>query len=142
MELFIIQRIYVHLIDGTDVWVLVNVKPIQDARFEILENKEYNEIGKDELFEFFPGDIVEVEENVLSDGTKRQIAKKLISKGKWPDRKFSEFKYKAALKQLNIDKPTALIFREEIERIKTEYSKGQTFYPTIIETANKLNNLF
>jgi hypothetical protein len=136
-----IQRIYIHLIDGTDVWVLINARQIQEAQFEILENNEYNESDTNELFEFFPGDVVELGEAILSDGTKRQVAKKLISKGQWPDRKFNEFKYKAALKQLNIDQQTALSFREEIERVKTEYSTGQIFYPTIIETVNKLNSL-
>lgn len=136
-----IQKIYIHLIDGTDVWVLINAKQIQDTQFEIIENKIYNELNPDELVEFFPGDVVELGEHILSDGTKTQIAKKLISKGQWPDRKFNEFKYKAALKQLKIDTHTAQNFREEIERVKKQYSTGQIFYPTIIETINKLENL-
>jgi len=136
-----IQKVYVHLIDGTDVWVPINVKHIQNGQFEIIENKEYNEIGSDELFEFFPGDVVELDDHILSDGTKKQIAKTLISKGKWPDRKFNEFKYKATLKQLNIDQQTAQLFRVEIKRVKAEYSAGQIFYPTIIETVNKLDRL-
>src|SRR5688572_9240136 len=98
-----IQRIYIHLIDGTDVWVLINARQIQDAQFEIIEDNEYYELDTNELFEFFPGDVVELEEAILSDGTKRKVAKKLISKGQWPDRKFNEFKYKAGLKQLSID---------------------------------------
>jgi hypothetical protein len=136
-----IQKIYVHLIDGTDVWVPINVKQIQGNQFEILENKIYSETDTDELFEFFPGDVVESEEHTFQDGTKGQTAKKLISKGTWPERKFNEFMYKAALKQLNIDKQTAHLFREEIERVKTEYSAGQIFYPTIVETVNKLDDL-
>jgi hypothetical protein len=136
-----IQKIYIHLIDGTDVWVLINARYIQDAQFEIIENNEYNALDTKGLFEFYPGDIVELDEHVLSDGTKRQVAKKLISKGQWPDRKFYEFKYKATLKRLNIDKQTAQFFRVEIERVKMEHSTGQIFYPTIIETVNKLDNL-
>ena len=136
-----IQRIFVHLIDGTDVWVPINARKNQKDQFEIIGNKEYDEIGTHELFEFFPGDIVELEEQILIDGTKRQVAKKLISKGEWPDRKFSEFKYKAALKQLSIDMQTAQIFQREIERVKSEYAAGQIFYPTIIETVSKLDSL-
>ena len=136
-----IQKIYVHLVDGTDVWVPLNVKHIREAHFEIIENKEYTERDSNELFQFFPGDVVEPEEQILQDGVPRQVAKKLVSKGTWPDRKFSEFKYKAALKQLDIDKQTAEFFREEIERVKKEKSEGQVFYPTIIETVNKLEEL-
>ena len=136
-----IQKISIHLIDGTDVWVPINVRQSREAQFEIIESKEYNGRDTHELFEFFPGDVVELEEQSLWDGTKRQIAKKLISKGNWPDRKFNEFKYKAALKQLSIDMQTAQIFQREIERVKSEYAAGQIFYPTIIETVNKLDSL-
>ncbi len=136
-----IQKIYIHLIDGTDVWVLMNAKHIQDAQFEIIENNEYNELDTKGVYEFYPGDVVELEESVTSDGCKKQVARKLISKGQWPNRKFYEFNYKATLKQLNIDKQTALFFREEIERVKMEYSNGKIFYPTLIETVNKLDEL-
>jgi|SRR6478735_1641845 len=135
-----IQKIYVHLIDGTDVWVLLNARQTQANQFEILENGEYDKVESNELFEFFPGDVVELEERVLSDGSNKQVATRLISKGQWPDRKFNEFKYKAALSKLRIDKPTAEFFYEEIERVKKEFSAGQTFYPTIIETVNKLDD--
>lgn len=136
-----IQRIYIHLIDGTDVWVLVNAKQIQVNQFEISEDSEYGKVDSNELFEFFPGDVVELEERVLSDSSKRQVATRLISKGQWPDRKFNEFKYKAALNRLSIDKQTALFYQDEIERVKREFSDGKTFYPTIIEQVNKLGVL-
>jgi len=136
-----LQKIYIHLIDGTDVWVLINARQIREGQFEIANNHEYNEAGNHELFQFFPGDVVELDEHVLPDGTKRKVAKKLVSQGQWPDRKFHEFKYKATLKQLSIDKQTADFFREEIDRIKTAYSNGEIFYPTVIETLSKLDNL-
>ncbi|HEY5825600.1 MAG TPA: hypothetical protein VIT44_14595 [Cyclobacteriaceae bacterium] len=135
------QKIYIHLVDGTDVWVAIDARPIQDSQFEIIEDDEYSNRATNELFEFFPGDIVEIEEQVLLDGIKRQVAKKLISKGQWTDRKFKEFKYKAGLKKLPIDKQTAELFRKEIERVKKEYSSGQIFYPTIMETVSKLESL-
>src|SRR6187402_2740138 len=115
-----LQKIYIHLVDGTDVWVLINAKLIQDAQFEIIETDEYKELDAKGLFEFYPGDVVELGDHILTDGTKRQVAKKLISKGKWPDRKYYEFNYKATLNQLTIDKQTAQIFHNEIERIKKE----------------------
>lgn len=136
-----IQQIYIHLIDGTDVWVPVNARWIRDAQFEILDNNTYHEVNSTELFEFFPGDIIETEERALFDGIKGPVAAKLIVTGPWPDRKFNEFKYKASLKKLNIDKQTAQTFRTEIERVKKEVSAGQIFYPTIIETTNQLDIL-
>jgi len=129
------------LIDGTEVWVPIDAKLVQDDQFEIIENADFNNLDINELYEFFPGDIVESEQHIFMDGSKGQIAKKLISKGQWPDRKFYEFKFKATNGQLNIDKTTIQNYHDEIERIKKEYSAGQFFYPAIIETIDKLDNL-
>lgn len=133
------HSIYIHLIDGTDVWVLIQAKHVQNNQFEIIETNEYTVSATKGLFQFFPGDVVELDEHVLSDGSKRHVAKKLVSKGQWPDRKFNEFKYKAMLKQVSIDKEAVKEFEVEIKRIKAEYSKGQIFYPTLMETVNKLD---
>jgi hypothetical protein len=136
-----IQKIYIRLFDGTEVWVPIEVKLVHDDQFEIIENAEFNNLDINELYEFFPGDIVESEQHIFMDWTKGQIAKKLISKGQWPDRKFHEFKFKATYGQLNIDKTTIQNYHDEIERIKKEHLAGQFFYPAIIETIDKLNNL-
>ncbi len=71
---------------------------------------------------------------VFKDGTKRKVAKKLISKGEWTDRYFNDFKFKATLGQLKINTKTAEIYQQEIERVKEDYSAGKIFYPAIIET--------
>ena len=49
-----------------------------------------------------------------------------------------DFRFKATLGLLKIDKKTALIYEKEIERIQKEKSTGQVFYPSIIETVDKL----
>lgn len=134
------RKIHIQLFDGTKVWVPINAKQIQDSRFEIVEDKEYENLNANELFEFFPGDIVELEEHVFGDGTKGQVAKKLISKGKWTDRDFNEFKFKVIAGQIKLDKETAILNREHIERVKKENLEGQFYYPSIIETVNKLES--
>ncbi len=136
-----IRKIYIHLIDGTDSWVPIDAKHIQNDQFEIVDNKKYDDLDASELFEFFPGDIVEIEQHIFTDGTKGQVAKRLISKGEWPDRKFNEFKFMAAIGQLNIDKITAQHYHYEIGRVKQEYSAGQFYYTAIIETIDRLENL-
>lgn len=136
------QKIHIQLIDGTKVWVPINAKQIQDNRFEIIQDKEYENLNANELFEFFPGDIVELDKHVFEDGTKGQVAKKLISKGKWTDRDFNEFKFQVVAGQIKLDKETAVLNQEHIERIKKENKVGQFYYPSIIETVNKLDSFF
>lgn len=136
-----IQKIYIHSIDGTDVWLPVDANNIKDNEYEILENEEYVDPEPNELFEFFPGDIVEIGSKIFKDGTNRQVAKKLINTGNWTDRKFIKFKYLATFGKLSIDLRTAKMYNDEIERIKENEQRGQFYYQAMIETVDKLYSL-
>jgi len=129
------------LIDGTEVWVPIDAKLIHDSQFEIIVNAEFVNSDTNELYEFFPGDVVELENHVFQDGTKGKVAKKLISKGQWTDRDYNEFKFKATFGQLSLDKETANKYHKEIERIKKEKKSGKYFYPSLLDTVEKLDNL-
>ncbi|WP_225000410.1 hypothetical protein [Cesiribacter sp. SM1] len=136
------QAIYVHLIDGTDTWVPVKARIVQDNQYEILENSEFiRDADPNYLFEFYPGDTVETVPHTFKDGKKGNIAKKLIREGKWQNRKYNEFLYKAILGLLNIDIHTADKYRDEIERVKKENSAGQFFYPAVLNTIVKMDSL-
>lgn len=129
------------MIEGTVVWVPIKAKLIQDDQFEIVENVIFDNLDINELYEFFPGDIVELEQFVFEDGTKGKVAKKLISKGQWSDRKYLEFKFKATLGLLSICKSTIEKYKNEIERIKKDSNPGEFFYPSLLETVEKLFKL-
>jgi hypothetical protein len=138
-----VDKIYVQLLDGSTTWVPVEAKKIASRQYEILEGKEYiNFIDPLYLLEFYPGDIVELGLHTFFDKTTGQVAKKLIKEGQWHDRKYSVFKFKATIGQLIIDKKTAGFYQNEIERVKKENLTGQFFYPSLIETVEKLDNLF
>ncbi len=92
------------MIDGTVTWVPVNAKLINNDQFEIIENPELTDIDTNELYEFLPGDIVQLENHVFQNGTSGKVTKKLISKGHWTDRNYMDFKFKATLGLLKIDK--------------------------------------
>ena len=96
------------MIDGKETWVPINAKFINYNQFEILDNPEFADLDTNELFEFFPGDIVEIEPHIFTNGTKGKVAKKLISKGQWSDRNYNEFKFKAKLGIIKIDKKIEL----------------------------------
>lgn len=133
-----IQKIYIRLIDGTETWIPINARLINNDQFEIIENPEFMDLDVNELYEFLPDDIVELENHIFQDGTSEKVAKKLISKGHWTDRNYMDFRFKATLGLLKIDKETAQLYGKEIERVKKEKSTGQVFYPSIIETVDKL----
>lgn len=136
-----VQKIYIRLIDGTECWVPINAKLINNDQFEVIENPEFMDSGTTELFEFFPGDIVQTENHAFQNGTSEKVAKKLISKGHWPDRNYLAFKFKATLGLLKIDKETALLYQHEIEQVSKEKSTRQFFYPSMIETVEKLEKI-
>ncbi len=121
----------------------MNSEKIDESSFKILNDDEYLELSEFplHLFEFWSGDIVEPKLYKLSDGRIDQVASKLVEQGNWPNRKFAEFKFKATIGQLEIKQESANTYREEIERVKTKNLEGQIFYPKILETIEKLEEL-
>jgi len=134
------QKIYIQLIDGTKVWVPINAKKIQDNRFEIGQDKEYENLNANELFEFFPEDIVEIDEHVFEDGTKGQVAKKLISKGKWTDRDFNEFNFQVVAGQIKLDKETAILNHKHIERVKKKIQRDNFIIRQLLKLLTNLTH--
>jgi len=139
------EKLYVQLLDGSTAWVTTKAEKLGENRYKILEEGQYLDFPVNEwplhLFEFWPGDIVESEPHKFSDGQIGLVASKLIKPGQWPERKFAEFMFKATLGQLDINKETSDTFRHEIQRIKTDNVKGEFFYPAILETIKKLEEL-
>ena len=133
-------KLYVRLIDGTDTWVPINARHIKDDRYEILDDIEYHNLDESVVIEFFPGDIVIGDSNIIPDGDFEQ-ARQLIKPGSYPDRNYFEFKFRATLRQLPINKNTADKYRHEIERIKKEKLAGHFFYRGILETVTYLDKL-
>ena len=139
------EKIYVQLFDGSTAWVQIKVDKLDLNKFKILEDGEYVDFPLKEwplhLFQFWPGDIVETAPHKFSDGQIGQVASKLVEPGIWPERKFAEFKFKASVGQLNLNEETASMFRVEINRIKRDNLKGDFFYPELLETVRKLDEL-
>jgi len=133
------NKLYIQLLDGTTIWVPVNVNRIGNNQYMILEDNEYTDYTHPlYLHEFYPGDVVESGIQTQQDGTTIEIAQKLINEGQWTDRKFNVFKFKATLGQLPINKMTADCYQNEINRVKNEYADGQFFYPSLMNTVEKL----
>ncbi|UXE68833.1 MAG: hypothetical protein KA713_09765 [Chryseotalea sp. WA131a] len=133
------EKIYIQLLDGSTSFVPVNATKLSDNQYEILDDKEFTEYV-DFLYvhEFYPSDIVELGQHRFNDGSTGLVAKKLISAGKWPDRKLNEFKFKGVLGEISIDKQSADKYSDEINKIIRQKSAGQFIYPVLLETIDKL----
>jgi hypothetical protein len=102
------RKIYVHLIDGTDVWVPVEAKEIGEDQYEILDNVEYDDLDTSELFEFFPGDIVKLGQRTFSEGKTGAVARDLVKASSRTDRKYWEFMFLATEGRLEINIGTSM----------------------------------
>ena len=136
------EKIYIQLLDGSTAFVPVNATKISDNQYKILDDKEFTDyVDTLYIHEFYPGDIVESGQHKFSDGKTGLVATRLITAGQWPDRKFNEFKFKAVLGQLKIDKQTADRYRDEIKKITEQKSLGQFIYPDLLNAVDKLTAL-
>ncbi len=137
----ITEKIYVRMIDGAMSLVPVLAKEIQNKQYEILDDFEYSVIDDSVLFEFYPGDIVEVDDHDHRDDGYQYDAIKLIQPSNMSDRLYLEFKFRATCNELSIAHETPVKYKHVIERIKTEIASGKFFYRGIRETIEYLDRL-
>ncbi len=136
------EKIYIQLLDGATAFIPIEAMRLSSNQFQIVDNSEFTAyIDPLYIHEFYPGDIVELGLHQFQNGSTGEVALKLIKAGQWPDRKLNEFKFKATLGQLSVDKETANKYRNEIEKIKTSITKGQAYYQGILDVIDSLEKL-
>jgi hypothetical protein len=135
------DKIYVRFIDGTNSWVPINAREKSNNLYELLDDQEYNDLDSTELFEFYPGDIVEVEDSEDLDNEYQYVAKQLVSASRRPDRDYLVFKFYSTFRHLPINELTAKKYTAVIQRIKREKTEGKFFYKGILETVERLDKL-
>ena len=131
------EKILVHVIEGAESWVPIDAQEISTYQYMILNDNEYEDIDIGTFFEFYPGDIVVVED--AFDEEYQFKALKIYSFGSYPDRKYLHFKYKSTLRQIPTTPEKAEEFKDEILRIKHEIAAGQFVYKGIKETIQKMD---
>jgi hypothetical protein len=131
------EKILVHVIEGAESWVPIDAQEISTYKYMILNDSEYEDIDIGTFFEFYPGDIVVVED--AFDEEYQFKALKIYSFGSYPDRKYLHFKYKSTLRQIPTTPEKAEEFKDEILRIKHEIAAGQFVYKGIKETIQKMD---
>ena len=131
------EKILVHFIEGAESWLPIDAQEISTYHYMILNDNEYEDIDIGTFFQFYPGDIVVVED--AFDEEYQFKALKIYSFGSYPDRKYLHFKYKSTLRQIPTTPEKAVEFKDEILRIKHEIAAGQFVYKGIKETIQKMD---
>jgi hypothetical protein len=132
------DKVYVQHIDGATVWVPTNAHKLDDNKYLILADNEFDEKDTSNLCEFIPGDIVALDKNTFQNGITGLVCRQLIKPSNRADKKYFDFLFKAALGQIEINTATLENFNTEIEKIKQQHSTGQYFYPAILTTIDQL----
>ncbi|CAN5439198.1 hypothetical protein BH11BAC1_BH11BAC1_23950 [soil metagenome] len=133
-----IEKIFVHMLDGAECYIPIEAQTNNGEVYEILNDIEYfgnAELGS--LFEFYPGDLVSVNSDNFPPGD-FQYAGPLLAEGRFPNRKYFEFLYKATLNNMGTGKDAYDKYQEEIKQIKLEIKAGKNFYRNIITTVEYL----
>jgi hypothetical protein len=133
------DKVYVQLIDGATTWVPTNAHKLDDNKYLILPDNEFDEDDPVNLCEFIPGDIVALDQQTFQDGTVGLVCRQLIKASNRPDKKYFDFLFKTTLGQLQINATTLDNYKDEIEKIKKQHSLGQYFYPAILTTIDQLD---
>jgi hypothetical protein len=132
------DKVYVQLIDGATAWVPTNAHKLDDNKYLILPDSEFDENDPVNLCEFIPGDIVSLDQQPFQDGTTGLVCRQLIKPSTRPDKKYFELLFKATLGQLEINRSTLDNYKSEIEKIKVQQAAGQFFYPAIMKAIDQL----
>ena len=133
--------IYIEMIDGTTCWVPTKAQLIDGNKFLILDNDYFDEDDTLILPEFIPGDTVGVVEHLFSDKTNGLLAKTLLKSSDNPSKKLFEFLFKATKQTLPIDTETKSVYLQQIQYIKERQLANEFFYPAILDTIKKFDNL-
>ena len=133
--------IHVEMIDGTTCWVPSKAKLVGDNRYLILENEYFDENDTSMLLQFIPGDTVTVVEHVFSENKKGLFAKTLLQSSSSPRKRLFEFLFNATKQTLPIDSETVNTYSQEIHLVKERLLVGESFYPSIVDTIQKLDRV-
>lgn len=125
------DKIYVRFIYGLLEWVPVNAREIKHEVFEILPDDIYNDLDRCELFEFYPGDIVRVEQSECVDDDYQYKAISLISTPDINERLYKEFLFYSVTDQIANYYEATEEYRSVLKRIRQEIIDGLFVYKRI-----------
>lgn len=135
------SKILIHAIDGADVWIPISARRIDTSQYELLMDPEFDETDTGTLFEFIPGDVVELDLHLFKNGKKELIAKKLVVPSKRSDKMYFEFQFGCVQGSLQSSIEVLHQYEQVLQRIEAEMEHGQFFYPHVVKKLKELKSL-
>ena len=123
------EKIIIHVIDGTDMWLVVNAEKVEVDKYLIKDffEEEFDAGDTSMLTQFIPGDLVITELKANENGERFRIAKSLIEPSKHKEKTYFELLYRLVTGNKPKDTLERTIYKDSIERVRTELKDG-TFH--------------
>jgi len=126
------DKIYIHIVDGTDAWVLVDTEQLTDNEFLIKEFADFDPGDTSLVPQFIPGDIV-TRKITERENDKYWTADKLVKASDHGDKVYLEFLHRVLTGDKPKDNNERLKYSEVIVRTRKEINEGKFHYPKIVD---------
>ena len=138
------SKVYVHFIDGVEVFIPVEARLISDDVFQLMPDPEFDYEDDTVLFEFGSQDIVKTKEKQLENGVLGRVAFKLVKAGD------TRNLYKRLLTQIVLQAPNPQVIlegidRSEIKSLLQKIEEAPFMYPSakdwFVENKDKIQSM-
>lgn len=136
------EKIIIHVIDGSDMWLVVNAEQIEGDKYLIRDffEEEFDADDTSILPQFIPGDLVITELKQNENGKQFRIAKTLIGPSKHEEKTYFELLYKLVMGNRPKDKLERTNYKDSIARVRKELKDGKFHYPAVENYVNGIGN--
>ena len=125
------EKIYIHIVDGTDAWISVDTEQLTDNDFLIKTFSDFDPDDTSFVPQFIPGDVVT--RKIREKGNdKYWTADKLIRASDHRDKVYLEFLHRVVTGDKPKDEDERQKYSEAITRTRKEINEGKFHYPTIV----------
>jgi transcription antitermination factor NusG len=124
-------NVFLRFIDGTETFVPVKAEEINDNVYQILRFEEYNSEERSVLYEFKPGDIVNIKKQEFNDGTIGYLADQYSNNKSEKEIDINQFLFRILTGKLDVNSSSKIEYKDYIQKIHNELENGIHHYPAI-----------
>jgi hypothetical protein len=125
------EKIYIHMIDGSDIWVPVDAIRQADNQFLIQTFDDFDPDDTSVIPQFVPGDIVTCKPRTKEK--EFETAQSLIKPSDNKDKNYFEFLYKTVTGDKLKSDNERLKYKDALTRTRKEIKEGKFHYPAIVD---------
>jgi len=129
------EKIYIHLIDGSDAWIEVDVERLVDDQYKVNSFGDFDPTDPAVIPQFIPGDIV-TKKQIERNGEKFWTADRLVKPSDNANKKYFEFLYRTITGNKLKNEEERFKYEMEIIRTRNEIKEGKFHYPAIANYVN------